>query len=130
MEKQKIKSYEDLDVYQRSYKACLDVMRNIVPYLPDNERYDLKDQLSRSCKSIPRLIAEGFAKKHQRAGYQKYLTDGIGEANETQVSLAQSRDLYPERIKREIADGLINEYKIIGSQLYSLERAWSSFTKR
>ena len=72
-EHKKITSYRDLEVYQRAYNACLSVMKNIVPKLPVEEKYDLKDQLSRSSKAVPRLIAEGFAKKHQRAGFQKYI---------------------------------------------------------
>jgi hypothetical protein len=43
----KIKSFRDLDVYQRTYKAAIVVMKKIIPKLPDNEKHDLKDQLSR-----------------------------------------------------------------------------------
>ena len=128
MEKQKISSYEDLDVYKRAYAACLRVMKEIVVCLPISERFDLKDQLSRSSKAIPRLIAEGFAKKYQKAGYQKYLTDGIGESNETEVSLNQSRDLYSNEINGNTANELINEYKIIGKQLFRLQESWSRFS--
>ena len=74
------------------------VMKEIVPKLPNSEKYDLKDQLSRSCKAIPRLIAEGYAKKHQKSGFQKYLDDAMGECNETIVSLEQCRDLYFQHI--------------------------------
>ena len=66
-----IKSFKDLIVYQNTYKAMLIVFRGILPKLPDSEKFDLKNQLSRSTKAIPRLIAEGFAKKHQKAGFQK-----------------------------------------------------------
>ena len=89
-----IKSFRDLDVYQNAYKAMLIVMREILPKLPDSEKYDLRDQLSRSCKAIPRLIAEGFAKKHQKAGFQKYIDDAMAECNETMVSIEQARDIY------------------------------------
>lgn len=85
----KITSYRDLNVYQRSYAACILVMTQTIPKLPESERHDLKDQLSRSSKAVPRLIAEGFAKKHQRAGFQKYIDDAMAEANETQVGLCQ-----------------------------------------
>lgn len=95
MEKKKITSYKDLEVYERSYNSCLIVMKQIVPKLPDSEKYDLKDQLSRSSKAIPRLIAEGFAKKHQKAGFQKYLDDAMAESNETQVGITQCKDIYP-----------------------------------
>lgn len=97
MEKKKITSYNDLEVYQRAYNSCLIVMKEIVPKLPDSEKFDLKDQLSRSSKAIPRLIAEGFAKKHQKAGFQKYLDDAMAESNETGVSVCQSRDIYRPR---------------------------------
>ena len=58
MENKKITSYRDLDVYLRSYKTSIMVMKEIIPKLPESEKYDLKDQLSRSCKAVPRLIAE------------------------------------------------------------------------
>jgi four helix bundle protein len=62
-----IKSFRDLDIYNNSYNAMLILMKEVLFKLPDTEKYDLKDQLRRSCKAIPRLIAEGYAKKHQRA---------------------------------------------------------------
>ena len=60
-EKHPIRSFRDLDVYQNSYKAMLLVYKEILPALPESEKYDLKDQLRRSTKAIPRLIAEGYA---------------------------------------------------------------------
>ena len=127
-EKKKIKNYNDLEVYQRAYRACLSVMKEVVPKLPDAERFDLKDQLSRSSKSIPRLIAEGFAKKHQRAGFQKYLDDATAESNESQVSLCQCRDIYPGFINGNTCTSLIHEYDIISKQLYRLREGWSNFS--
>lgn len=129
MEKKKITSYKDLEVYDRSYKACLIVMQEIIPKLPDSEKYDLKDQLSRSSKAVPRLIAEGFAKKHQKAGFQKYLDDAMAESNETQVGICQSKDLYSKFVDTSICDQLIAEYDITGKQLYRLREAWSKFSK-
>lgn len=126
----KITSYRDLDVYQRAYKASFLVMTKIVPKLPESEKYDLKDQLSRSCKAVPRLIAEGFAKKHQKAGFQKYIDDAMGEANETQVGLCQCRDIYPKYIDINLCEELIKEYDIISKQLYRLEEAWNKFYKK
>ena len=126
----KIRSYNDLDVYQRSYKTSLLVMTKIIPKLPDNERYDLKDQLSRSSKAVPRLIAEGFAKKHQKAGFQKYIDDAMAESNETQVGLCQCRDIYSQFINKELCDNLVKEYDIIGRQLYRLEESWNKFYKK
>lgn len=100
-------------------------MTKIIPLLPTNEKYDLKDQLSRSCKSIPRLIAEGYAKKHQTYGFQKYLDDAMGESNETIVSLEHVKDIY--KLETSLCDELIKRYDIVGRQLYKLSFAWRSF---
>jgi four helix bundle protein len=120
-----IRSFRDLVVYQESYKAMLLIMREIVPKLPDSEKYDLKDQLSRSSKAIPRLIAEGYAKRHQRSGFQKYLDDAMAECNETIVSLEQCRDIY--NVDELIINGLVVTYDRLGRQIYRLNEAWSKF---
>ncbi|MGA2318810.1 MAG: four helix bundle protein [Thermodesulfobacteriota bacterium] len=54
--KKKITSFRDLEVYQNTYKACIEVMTKIIPNLPESEKFDLKKQLSSSAKAIPRLI--------------------------------------------------------------------------
>lgn len=129
MEKKPIVSYRDLDVYQRSYKASLEIYLKIIPFLPISEKFDLKDQLLRSSKAIPRLIAEGYAKKHQKLGFQKYLDDAMAEANETQVSLCQCKDFYSKYIDVKRCNLLIEEYDVIGKQLYRLKEAWNKFSK-
>lgn len=104
------------------------VMKEVIPKLPESEKYDLKDQLSRSCKTIPRLIAEGYGKRHQRAGFQKYIDDAMGECNETIVSLEQCRDLYG--IDKDNINKLVDIYDKTGRQLYNLGKAWTSFKNR
>jgi len=127
--KKKIRSYYDLDVYQNAYKASILVMTKVIPNLPRSERYDLINQLSRSSKAVPRLIAEGFAKQHQKLGFQKYLDDAMAEANETGVSLSQVKDIYFKYIDTELVKKLIDLYDKIGRQIFRLRQAWNNFDK-
>jgi four helix bundle protein len=127
--KKKIVSFEDLEVYQCSYQAMMDVMTKIVPRLPDSEKFDLTDQLRRACKAIPRLIAEGYAKRHQKLGFQKYLDDAMGECNEMVVSLKQSKDIYPSYIDVKSCEALVVIYDKTGRQLYRLRESWNNFKK-
>lgn len=129
-EKQRITSFRDLEVYQNSYKAMLCVMKEIIPKLPENEKYDLKNQMSRACKAIPRLIAEGYAKRHQRLGFQKYIDDAMAECNEMVVSVSQSRDIYPSYVNVKLCDEMIDAYDKSGRQLYKLGNAWTKFKTR
>jgi four helix bundle protein len=126
-QKKRITSFRDLEVFQNSYESCLKVMREILPKLPQSEKYDLKDQLSRSVKAIPRLIAEGYAKRHQKSGFQKYLDDAMAECNETIVGLEMCRDLYQSCFTDSYLEELIDVYDKAGRQLYNLSKAWSKF---
>ena len=127
--KNPIRSFKDLHVYQNTYKTMILVMTKIVPVLPKCENDDLKDQLRKASKAIPRLIAEGYAKRHQKAGFQKYLDDSMAECNEMVVSLEQCRDLYPQHIDLTLYESLIKAYDISGRQLYKLSMSWSAFKK-
>lgn len=120
----RVVSFKDLDVYEATYQSSIRIMTEIVPRLPERERYDLADQLSRACKAIPRLIAEGYAKRHQRLGFQKYLDDAMAEANEMVVSLCQCRDLYSSHIDTRLCEELIDRYDKSGRQLFLLAQAW------
>lgn len=126
-EKKRITSFKDLKVYQLAYQLCIKVMKEVLPNLPESEKYDLKDQLGRSTKAIPRLIAEGYAKRHQRMGFQKYIDDAMAECNETIVGLEQCKDIYIEKMKSVSFVELIDSYDKIGRQLYKLAGAWSRF---
>lgn len=125
--KSKITSFRDLEVYRDSYDTMLTVMKEIVTKLPESERYDLRDQISRASKAVPRLIAEGYAKRHQRAGFQKYISDAMGECNEMVVSLSQAKDIYPRSVNLQICEEAIRSYDKTGRQLYKLGEAWSKF---
>lgn len=128
--KRQIRSFHDLDVYQSTYKAMLMVFKHILPKLPKEEEHDLKNQLRRSAKAIPRLIAEGHSKRHQKKGFQKYLDDAMAESNETIVSLSQVRDLYPRHVDIAVCDELVDTYDKASRQLYNLSLAWTKFGQR
>src|SRR3990172_3313490 len=128
--KRPIRSFRDLEVYQNTYSASIDVMGRIVPKLPKFEQNDLADQLRRSCKAIPRLIAEGYSKKHQKKGFQKYLDDAMGESNEMIVSLSHARDLYSSYVDARLCEMLIDIYDKSSRQMYNLATKWRDFKER
>lgn len=128
--KKTIKSFHDLEVYQTAYQAMLDTFKHILPTLPIEEKYDLASQLRRSTKAIPRLIAEGHSKRHQKKGFQKYIDDAMAESNETMVSLTQAKDLYSSLVNAKICERLIDTYDKISRQCYNLAIAWDKFSER
>lgn len=126
-EKKTVKTYKDLDVYQRTLEAAKAVIIRLIPRLPSAEKYDLADQLRHACKAIPALIAEGYAKKHQPKAFQKYLEDALGECNEMNTHLTLCKDAYG--MDNSLCVELIDTYEIAGKQLYNLKRNWKVYGK-
>lgn len=126
-ENKTIKSFLDLRVYQNLYQAMKIVLIRIIPYLPKEEKYDLADQMRRCCKAAPALLAEGFAKRYQKANWRKYLDDTIGEANEMIHHLSICIDIYPKYINVDLCKKVIGLYDISCRQLTNLKKAWVNY---
>lgn len=118
----------DLEVYRNTYEAAVVVIKNILPQLPKEERFDLVDQLRRSTKAVPRLIAEAYSKRYQKKGYQSLLDDATEESNENIVSLSQVKDIYNIEIK--LCTKLIDLYDKSSRQIQNLLLAWTDFKPR
>lgn len=120
----KVRSFQDLDVYKRLYNSMLLVMKEVLPNLPREEKFDLADQMRRCCKSPLAIIAEGYARKNYKKDWIKYINEAIGECNEMIVHLSCCRDLYAKNVKVDLINSLIEAYDISGKQLYRLGESW------
>lgn len=122
-----IKSFQDLEVYQRLYKAMILVHKEIVPKLPKEEKFDLGDQMKRASKGAPALIAEGFAKRYQVKQWKKYLNDTVGECNEMIHHLSVCIDVYSQYVNVETCKEVIDIYDISCKQLTKLGQSWKNY---
>ena len=127
--KKTIKSFRDLYVYQNLYRAMIIVLTKIIPKLPKEEKYDLRDQMRRACKAAPALIAEGFAKRYQKKNWQKYIDDTTGEGNEMVHHLSVCIDVYSSYVNSKLCKEVIDIYDIFCAQLYNLKKSWQDFHK-
>ncbi|UCD18779.1 MAG: four helix bundle protein [candidate division WOR-3 bacterium] len=125
--RKKIASFRDWEVYRRSDKAAIIAIKQIIPKLLREEKYDLTDQLRGLANAVPRLIAEGYSRRHQPKGFQKYLDDTLGESNETIVSLSQVRDIYG--VEKDLRNKMIGEYETISRNTYRLALVWDSLAR-
>lgn len=125
----KIRTFQDLIVYQNLYQAMLIVMREIIPHLPREEKYDLVDQIRRCCKAPLALLAEGFAKRYQRLNWKKYLDECLGECYEMINHLTICKDLYSSYLDKSKLNKVIDLYIISSKQLYKLRESWQDFHK-
>ncbi len=82
----KIRSHEELEVYQLAFQAAMEIFELTKSY-PVEERYSLTDQIRRSSRSVCANLAEAFRKRKYPKSFVYKLNDCEGEAAETQVWL-------------------------------------------
>ena len=111
------RGYRDLKVYQLSYKLALEI-REITEFFPKEEKYSLTDQIRRSSRSVPAIIAEAWKKRRYQKMFVAKIVDAAGEAGETEVWLDFSKDFgYLDEAKyRE----LTNRYEEVNKMLNSM----------
>ena len=88
---QKIKSYRDLIVWQKSMLLAKEIY-SVSKFFPEDERFGIVIQLKRAAVSIPSNIAEGYARNTNK-DFQRFLSIALGSAYEVQTQLFLSRDL-------------------------------------
>jgi four helix bundle protein len=117
-----IKSFEDLEVFQRAYRISLEIHKASLLF-PKNEQYGLGDQIRKASKSICVNLAEGFGKQsHSTAEFKRYISIALGSSDEMRVWLRYSLDLrYIEEMEWQ---KWRDEYQEISKMLQGLHRSW------
>ena len=116
-----IQSFRDLQVYERSYRAAIEMYR-VTNKLPQQEMYGLTSQVKRASTSIPLNIAEGYGKRENVNEFKRFLLMAIGSCDEMKVLLDMMKDL--EYIGQEAHDKFEREYDEIGKMLMTLRKNW------
>ena len=85
------KSFRDLNVYAAARAAAAKIFE-ITKSFPRDERYSLTDQIRRSSRAVPAMIAEAWARRRYKAAFINKIDEALGEAYETQAWLDAGRD--------------------------------------
>ncbi|OGC54110.1 hypothetical protein A2797_02630 [candidate division WWE3 bacterium RIFCSPHIGHO2_01_FULL_48_15] len=118
-----MKTYEDLEVYKRSYKLALEIYKFSFT-LPKDLQYDLADDIRRAARSVTSNIAEGYGRRKSGKDISSYLKMSLGSCFEVIFNLKFLKDL--NLISSEEYEYFVEEYTICAKQL---NRLISSLTK-
>lgn len=113
----KIRSHNDLEVYQMAFKASMEIFE-LTKCFPPEERFSLTDQIRRSSRSVCSNLAEAFRKRRYPKSFVAKLSDSEGEAGETQVWLEFS--LHCKYIEKATFQLLNEKYEQIIGKLVNM----------
>ena len=121
VERGKIKTYEDLEIYKESYVLALDVYK-ITKKFPKDELYALTSQIRRAATSITLNIVEGYGRL-SKDDFKRFLKISLGSTNETKTLLKFSKDL--NYINEQEYSNIKNRYEILSKKIYSIIKKWN-----
>lgn len=114
-----IRSYRDLDVWNKSMSLVVDCYR-LSENFPRSESYGLTSQLRRAAVSIPANIAEGHARKYTKE-FLHHLSIACGSLAELETHLQISR--YLGYSQQNNIEDLLHKTEEINRMLYALRRS-------
>ncbi|MDD4995116.1 MAG: four helix bundle protein [Patescibacteria group bacterium] len=108
MEENKIVSYKDLIIWQKSIELVVEIYK-ITASFPKNETFGLVSQMRRNAVSIPSNIAEGRS-RGTRKDFRQFLIIAYGSAAEMETQIIIVKKLaFGKEINFEHSEKLLNE---------------------
>ena len=117
-----IKSFQDLTVYKSSKLLYADLLEALKTF-PRQGNY-LADQMRRASNSIHANIAEGYGKSQPE--FKRFLTTSLGSNNELISHLEDA--IIAKYLSKSVAQRLIDQYTVLGKQIYRLKEKWKNFS--
>lgn len=118
----KIKSYENLIVWQKAISLVLEIYK-LTENFPREEIYGLTSQMRRSSVSIPSNIAEG-SRRGTRKDFRNFLITAFGSGAELETQIKISKQLpIGKNLDYLIIDSLLEEVmKMLNKLITQLEK--------
>lgn len=124
--KKTVKSFRDLEVYQKTLECSVKVGKEVVPQLT-KAGYPLIEGMKNCSLSIPLLIAEAHGMRFQN--FDKAvatLESAMQGCNKMIVYLEQAAGLH-ETLDGPVFDDLSSRYLLVRGKMLRLERSWQKF---
>ena len=123
--KRPIRSFRDLEVYQRTSQLATEVYSKIIPSL-EGQTCPVKDKLSEIVLNIPSLIAVAHSRRFE-GDELRIMEECLEACNKTVVYLEQARDIFAQNIDKAACEDMIKRYIYVRRKTFNLYKAWKRF---
>lgn len=118
--------FRDLKVYQKSYTLAVEITE-ITKLFPKDEKYALVDQIRRSSRAVPAILAEAWARRIYPKSFVAKIIEAYGEELETEVWLDMALDY--KYLNKETHTDFFNRYTEVRKMLIYMSNNPDSFCK-
>jgi len=122
--KKPVRSFRDLEVYQKALESSVIVVKKLLPVLRDKD-CPIKDKMVACALELPKIIAQAHSTRFdaKKTGLE-ILDDAMKSHNIMIVYLEQVRDIYSEEIDRIVVEELIRRYAWNRRKTFNLYKSW------
>lgn len=132
--KKPLKSFQDLEVYQKTLEASVILAKHVDKYLRKKQKtsQELNDLLTRTMLicglGIPHQIAEAHSLRFgDHTAAIAMIEKAMLGCNKIIVYIEQFRDICETGIEWEVFDDLIKKYLYVRRKILNLQRVWKKF---
>lgn len=123
MDRDAIRTFEDLECWKACRELRIFVAKSLCKALPKEERYRLGDQILRSARSTTANIAEGYGRFHYLDN-AKFCSNARGSCWETIDHMITAND------EELISDDLLDQGRDLASKAVALLNGYISYLRK
>jgi hypothetical protein len=125
--KRALKSFRDLDVYQRSMECAVLTVKNFQQDLI-KQKFPFTENMVNCSMSIPLHIGESNSQRYSDFNLGvATLEKAMADCNKMIVYYEQAKGLYGDKIDSSLADDLMSRYLECRNKMFRLEKAWVKY---
>ncbi|MEK7213491.1 MAG: hypothetical protein AAB637_00030 [Patescibacteria group bacterium] len=125
--KKPIRSFRDLEIYQKTLECAVLFSKNIKPELVKVE-YDLLEGMTNCALSIPLFIAESHGMRFSDFKMAVLtLEKAMHGCNKMIVYLEQVIGIYGDRLPADLIEDISHRYMDARGKMFRLEKSWQKF---
>lgn len=122
-----VRSFRDLDIYQKTLECSVLVVKDLVPEL-EKIGYSFRENMVNCCMSIPLYISESHSMRFASfEGGVMLLEKAMAGCNKMIVYLEQMKGVYGAKLDVSLIDDLVGRYADSRTKSFHLERSWKKF---
>jgi hypothetical protein len=125
--KKPIRSFRDLDVYQRSMECAVIIAKDIKPSLT-KLKYDYLENMLNCSMSVPLYIGEAHSTRFADFnGGVSLLEKAMTGCNKMIIYLEAIKGMYGSKVDVGLIDDIIGRYAESRTKMFHLEKSWKRF---
>ncbi len=122
-----VKTFRDLEVYQKMIECSVLVSKDISPALV-KLKYPYAERLAECAIVVPLLVAEAHSLRFANFALGVgYLEKAMAGTNKMVVYLEHVKGLYGAKLDTDLIDDIIGRYALVRIKMFHLEKSWKKF---